>query len=505
MAAQFIQFATPTHNSNLKDGIGLIGLKAKPLSLHMKAFCGYNKARAKTTMNDSNNNIGDSKAINIPRHWYNLNADLPIKLPPLLDSKTFKPTTSQDLGPLFPKELIHQELSDERYIEIPQEVRDIYGLWRPTPLIRARRLEKFLDTPARIYYKYEGVSPSGSHKPNSAVPQVWYNAQEGVKKVVTETGAAQWGSALAFASSLFNLECEVWQVRASYDSKPQRKLMMQTWGAKVHPSPSNITEAGRKILAINESNTGSLGIAISEALEMVSNNIDTTKYCAGSVFNHVLLHQTIIGEECLKQMEAIGEAPDVIIGCTGGGACFGGLCFPFLREKLNNNINPRVIAVEPTACPSLTKGVYAYDYGDTMGMTPLMKMHTLGHEFIPDPKHVGGLRYHGMAPLISHVYELGLIEAIALPQLECFKGAIEFARTEGLIAAQESTHTIAAVIKEASRCKETGESKVILMALSGNGNFDLSAYDKYLQGNLTDLAFSEEKIRDSLASIPSLA
>ncbi|KAI5681893.1 hypothetical protein M9H77_03121 [Catharanthus roseus] len=445
----------------------------------------------------------NATAIEIPNQWYNIVADLPVKPPPALHPKTYEPVKPEDLSPLFPDELIKQEASTERSIDIPEEVIDVYKLWRPTPLIRAKRLEKLLDTPARIYYKYEGVSPAGSHKANTSVPQVWYNSQEGVKNVVTETGAGQWGSALAFACSLFGLDCEVWQVRASYDQKPYRRLMMQTWGAKVHPSPSNITEAGRKILQLDPSSPGSLGIAISEAVEIAVKN-GNTKYCLGSVLNHVLLHQTVIGEECIKQMEAIGESPDVIIGCTGGGSNFAGLAFPFIREKLNGKINPHIQAVEPTACPSLTKGVYAYDYGDTAGMTPLMKMHTLGHDFIPDPIHAGGLRYHGMAPLISHVYDLGFMEAIAIPQTECFQGAIQFARSEGLIPAPEPTHAIAATIREALRCRETGESKVILMAMCGHGHFDLPAYAKYLQGAMVDLAFSEDKIQASLGKIPQL-
>ncbi|KAI3799099.1 hypothetical protein L1987_34389 [Smallanthus sonchifolius] len=440
----------------------------------------------------------------IPTHWYNIIADLPIKPPPQLHPKTLEPLQPQDLSHLFPDELIKQETSNERLIVIPDEVVDIYRLWRPTPLIRAKRLEKLLDTPARIYYKYEGVSPAGSHKPNTAVPQVWFNAQQGVKNIVTETGAGQWGCSLAFASSLFGVNCEVWQVRASYDQKPYRKLMMQTWGAKVHPSPSNITESGRRILNMDPSSPGSLGIAISEAVEIAANNEDT-KYCLGSVLNHVLLHQTVIGEECIKQMEALGETPDVIIGCTGGGSNFAGLCFPFIREKLKGKINPLIRAVEPTACPSLTRGVYAYDYGDTAQLTPLMKMHTLGHDFIPDPIHSGGLRYHGMAPLISHIYELGMMEAIAIPQIECFQGAIQFARSEGLIPAPEPTHAIAAAIREALHCKESGESKVILTAMCGHGHFDLPAYEKYLQGAMVDLSFSEDKMQASLANIPHMS
>lgn len=476
-----------------EQGSGYFGHKRKPA--HLQLSSGYG-ARAKASL-DANHN----KAIEIPNKWYNLIADLPVQPPPPLHPKTFEPVKPEDLSPLFPEELIRQEASNERFINIPDGVIDVYKIWRPTPLIRARRLEKLLDTPARIYYKYEGVSPAGSHKPNTAVPQVWYNAREGVRNVVTETGAGQWGSALAFACSLFHLNCEVWQVRASYDQKPYRKLMMQTWGAKVHPSPSNITEAGTKILQMDPGSPGSLGIAISEAVEIAAKNPDT-KYCLGSVLNHVLLHQTVIGEECIQQMEAIGETPDVIIGCTGGGSNFGGLSFPFIREKLRGKINPLIKAVEPAACPSLTKGLYAYDYGDTAGLTPLMKMHTLGHDFIPDPIHAGGLRYHGMAPLISHVYELGFLEAIAIPQTECFQAAIQFARTEGLIPAPEPTHAIAATIREALHCKETGEAKVILMAMCGHGHFDLPAYEKYLHGKIVDLSFGEEKVQASLANIP---
>ncbi|KAI7744192.1 hypothetical protein M8C21_020810 [Ambrosia artemisiifolia] len=415
--------------------------------------------------------LSHSVPTEIPTHWYNIIADLPIKPPPPLHPKTFEPLQPQDLSHLFPDELIKQETTNERFIVIPDEVVDIYRLWRPTPLIRAKRLEKLLGTPARIYYKYEGVSPAGSHKPNTAVPQVWYNAQQGVKNIVTETGAGQWGSSLAFATSLFGLNCEVWQVRASYDQKPYRKLMMQTWGATVHPSPSDITESGRRILKMDPSSPGSLGIAISEAVEVAANNEDT-KYCLGSVLNHVLLHQTVIGEECIKQMEALGETPDVIIGCTGGGSNFAGLCFPFIREKLKGKINPLIRAVEPTACPSLTRG---------------------------------GLRYHGMAPLISHIYELGFMEAIAIPQIECFQGAIQFARSEGLIPAPEPTHAIAAAIREALHCKESGESKVILMAMCGHGHFDLPAYEKYLQGAMVDLSFSEDKMQASLANIPHMS
>lgn len=438
----------------------------------------------------------------IPRQWYNLIADLPEPPPPALHPQTRLPLQAEDLMALFPKELIMQEASQERYIDIPEEVLQVYKSWRATPLFRALRLENILGTPARIYYKYEGTSPAGSHKPNTAVPQAWYNAQEGVKKLVTETGAGQWGCALAFACSLFDLESEVWQVRASYDQKPYRKMMMETWGAKVHPSPSDLTKVGRAILNKDPDCPGSLGIAVSEAVEMALSNSDT-KYSLGSVLNHVLLHQTIIGEECLKQMAIVGEIPDVIIGCTGGGSNFAGLAFPFIREKLAGNMNPTIRAVEPAACPSLTKGVYVYDYADTAGMTPLLKMHSLGHDFIPDPIHAGGLRYHGMAPLISHVYNLGLMEAIAIPQIECFQGAVKFARTEGLIPAPEPTHAIAAAIREALQCKETGEAKVILIALCGHGHFDLFSYEKYLKGQMVDLEYPDEKINEAMAKIPS--
>ncbi|CAO1948583.1 unnamed protein product [Urochloa humidicola] len=448
--------------------------------------------------------LNSGSNVSIPKQWYNLIADLPVKPPPPLHPQTHQPLHPSDLSPLFPDELIRQEVTDERFVDIPDEVIDVYKLWRPTPLIRARRLEKLLGTPAKIYYKYEGTSPAGSHKPNTAVPQAWYNAAAGVKNVVTETGAGQWGSALSFASSLFGLNCEVWQVRASFDQKPYRRLMMETWGAKVHASPSPATEAGKKILAADPSSPGSLGIAISEAVEVAAMSADT-KYCLGSVLNHVLLHQTVIGEECLEQLAALGEAPpDVVVGCTGGGSNFGGLAFPFMREKLAGRMSPEFIAVEPAACPTLTKGVYAYDFGDTAGLTPLMKMHTLGHGFVPDPIHAGGLRYHGMAPLISHVYELGFMDAVAIQQTECFEAALKFARTEGIIPAPEPTHAIAAAIREAMECKRTGEEKVILMAMCGHGHFDLAAYEKYLRGDMVDLSHPADKLEASLATVPKL-
>jgi tryptophan synthase beta chain len=401
-------------------------------------------------------------------------------------------------------DLILQEVSQERYIDIPGAVLDVYRQWRPSPLFCAHRLEQALDTPARIYYKYEGVSPAGSHKPNTAVPQAYYNAKAGIRRLTTETGAGQWGTALAFACALFGLECEIWQVGASFDQKPYRRLMMEAFGGKVHRSPSELTAAGRAILAADPKSPGSLGIAISEAVEVAAPDPET-RYALGSVLNHVLMHQTIIGEEALLQLAKAGEtAPDVLVGCTGGGSNFGGLAFPFLREKLAGRMDPTIRAVEPASCPSLTRGVYAYDFGDTAGMTPLMKMHTLGHDFIPDPIHAGGLRYHGMAPLISHIYELGLMEAIAIPQTECFGAAMQFVRTEGILPAPEPTHAIAAAIREARACKESGEEKVILTALCGHGHFDLAAYDSYLSGRMVDEEVSDERLAEALATVPSV-
>ncbi len=439
----------------------------------------------------------------MPTQWYNIIPDLPAPPPPPLHPGTHEPIGPDDLAPLFPMALIMQEVSTDSYIDIPGEVLDIYRLWRPSPLYRARRLEKALDTPAKIYYKYEGVSPAGSHKPNTAVPQAYYNAQEGVKNLTTETGAGQWGSALAFACGLFGLNCEVWQVAASFEQKPYRKSMMETWGATVHSSPSPLTESGRAILAQDPDSPGSLGIAISEAVEMAARDPET-RYALGSVLNHVLLHQTIIGEEALLQMQMAGDTPDILIGCTGGGSNFAGLTFPFLREKLAGKINPTIRAVEPTACPSFTKGVYAYDSGDTAGMTPLGKMHTLGHDFVPDPIHAGGLRYHGMSPLLSHIYELGLIEAEAIGQTECFEAAIQFARNEGIVPAPEPTHAIAATIREALACRESGEEKVILTAVCGHGHFDMASYDKYLSGNLVDFEYPEEKVAAALEHLPTV-
>ena len=444
----------------------------------------------------------------LPTHWYNVLHDLPTPPPPVLHPGTGQPVGPEDLAPLFPMELIMQEVSTEQYVEIPEAVRDVYRLWRPSPLFRAHRLEAALGTPARIYYKYEGVSPAGSHKPNTSVPQAYYNAQAGIRKLTTETGAGQWGAALAFACAQYGLELEIWQVRASYDQKPYRRMMMEVFGGTVHPSPSDLTEAGRTILKEHPDSPGSLGIAISEAVEVAAQD-PSVNYSLGSVLNHVLMHQTVIGEEALRQLAMVGETPDLLVGCTGGGSNFGGLMFPFLREKWAGRMAPTVRAVEPEACPSLTQGVYAYDFGDTMGMTPLMKMHTLGHDFIPDPIHSGGLRYHGMSPLISHLYQTGEIEAVAKPQSECFAAGVLFARTEGIVPAPEPTHALAVAIEEARRCTETGEEKVILTALCGHGHLDLPAYEAYLSGKVIDRewgdAENQEALRNSLAELPQLA
>jgi len=438
----------------------------------------------------------------LPTRWYNLLADLPVPPPPPLHPGTLQPVGPDDLAPLFPMDLIAQEVSTEQYLDIPGAVLDVYKLWRPSPLYRAYRLEKALQTPARIYYKYEGVSPAGSHKPNTAVPQAYYNAQAGVRRLTTETGAGQWGTALAFACAQFGLDCEVWQVRASYDQKPYRRIMIETFGGKVYPSPSDRTEAGRAILAANPDSTGSLGIAISEAVEVAAKAEDT-KYALGSVLNHVLLHQTIIGEEALIQLAKVDETPDLIVGCTGGGSNFAGLFFPFLREKLAARMSPVIRAVEPSACPSLTRGVYAYDFGDTVGLTPLMPMYTLGHGFVPPPVHAGGLRYHGDAPMVCGLVKAGLVEARAYKQNETFEAAVRFARSEGIIPAPEPAHAIRAVLEEAEAAKQAGEERTILFGLCGHGNFDLAAYDAYLAGTLEDPEFSEEDMRAALDALPS--
>jgi tryptophan synthase beta chain len=439
-----------------------------------------------------------------PTQWYNVIPDLSEPPPPPLHPGTLEPAGPDDLAPLFPMALIEQEMSSQSYIDIPGAVLDVLRLWRPSPLFRARRLEKALDTPAKIFYKYEGVSPSGSHKPNTSVPQAYYNHLEGTKKLTTETGAGQWGSSLAFATAQYEMECEVWQVAASYRQKPYRKTMMEIWGATVHSSPSEITEYGRSLLAQDPDHPGSLGIAISEAVAMAAADPDT-RYALGSVLNHVLMHQTVIGEEALLQLAMVGETPDVLVGCVGGGSNFGGLAFPFLREKLAGRMDPTIRCVEPEACPSLTKGEYRYDFGDAAGMTPLFKMHTLGHAFVPEPIHAGGLRYHGMSPLLSHIYELGLLEGTALPQSECFSAAIQFARAEGIVPAPEPTHAIAEAIREALAAKEAGEEKVILTAVCGHGHLDLGAYESYFSGQLVDTEFSDADLAASMARVPTLA
>lgn len=440
----------------------------------------------------------------IPTHWYNIAADLPKAPPSPLHPGTHEPIGPADLAPLFPMELIKQEVSTERYIEIPDEVREIYKLWRPTPLIRARRLEKALDTPAHIYFKYEGASPVGSHKPNTAVAQAYYNKQEGIKRITTETGAGQWGTALAMACNFFDIELKVYMVKVSYGQKPYRRSLMQLYGASVVASPSTDTNAGRQILAESPDSPGSLGIAISEAVEDAAGR-DDTKYSLGSVLNHVLMHQTVIGQEALKQMEMAGEYPDVVIGCAGGGSNYAGMVFPFMREKLVGGKKTRFVAVEPEACPSLTKGEYRYDFGDTAGMTPLVKMYTLGHTFVPEGIHAGGLRYHGMGNLISELYDQGYMEARAYHQNAVFEAAVQFTRTEAIVPAPESSHAIRAAIDEALAAKEAGEARVILFNLSGHGYFDMTAYDNYLAGGLKDFAYPAEKVREAMKSVPVLA
>jgi tryptophan synthase beta chain len=441
----------------------------------------------------------------LPTHWYNLQADLPQPLAPVLHPGTGEPIGPQDLAPLFPMELIKQEVSRERWIPIPEPVRDIYRLWRPTPLYRAIGLERALGTPARIYYKYEGVSPPGSHKPNTAVAQAYYNKQEGVQRLATETGAGQWGSALAFACRLFDLECKVYMVRASYDQKPYRRILMETWGAEVVPSPSSETHAGRGVLARSPESPGSLGIAISEAVEDAAAR-DDTKYSLGSVLNHVLTHQSVIGLEAKKQLELAGDAADVLVGCVGGGSNFSGFAFPFIADKLaGRNAPERVIAVEPMASPSLTKGRYVYDFGDAARTTPLIKMHTLGHGFIPAPIHAGGLRYHGMAPAVCALYDANVIEAVAVHQNATFDAALVFARAEGFLPAPEAAHAIRVVIDEALRCRESDERKTIAFNLSGHGHFDLGAYERHLAGALEDYEYPEAKVVEALEELPKVA
>ncbi len=441
----------------------------------------------------------------LPRFWYNILADMPVPPAPVLNPQTGEPVTPEFLSVLFPMPLIQQEVSTERYIEIPEEVREIYKLYRPTPLIRARRLEKALGTPAHIYFKYEGVSPSGSHKPNTAIPQAFYNKISGTQALTTETGAGQWGSALAFAANFFDLPVEVYMVKVSYQQKPYRRVLMQSYGAQVFASPTDRTQFGRELLAKDPDNPGSLGIAISEAVEAAAVSGGKKKYALGSVLNHVLTHQSVIGEEALKQMDLAGEYPDVVIGCVGGGSNFGGIAYPFLRENLRNGQRTRLVAVEPAATPTLTKGVYAFDYGDTARMAPIVKMHTLGHSFIPPKIHAGGLRYHGMAPSVSALYEAGLIEAVAVKQLATFEAALTFARTEGIVPAPESAHAIRAAIDEALDAREKGEKRVILFNLSGHGNFDLAAYEAYLSGQLEDYEYPAEAVQAALAELPQVA
>jgi len=436
----------------------------------------------------------------IPTHWYNIVADMPNKPLPPLHPGTQQPVGPEDLAPLFPMELIKQEVTQERWVEIPDEVRNLYSIWRPTPMYRALGLEKALNTKCKIYYKYEGTSPAGSHKPNTAIPQAYYNAKEGVKKISTETGAGQWGSALSFACSLFNIDCEVYMVKVSYDGKPYRKIMMNTWGSKVHPSPTNLTNAGRQILAQDPNSPGSLGIAISEAVEVAAMN-DDTKYALGSVLNHVLMHQTIIGLEAMKQMEKAGDYPDIIVAPFGGGSNFAGITFPFLQNNLTGGPQTRAVAVEPTSCPKLTRGVFRYDFGDTVGMTPLIPMYTLGHNFIPSPIHAGGLRYHGAGAIISQLLKDGLIEADAINQNECFEAGILFSKTEGIIPAPEATHAIAEVIRQVKQAEKEGISKTILFNLCGHGNFDLGSYEQYLAGKLVDFEVTQEQIDASLAEL----
>jgi tryptophan synthase beta chain len=440
----------------------------------------------------------------IPEQWYNILPDLPSPLPPPLHPGTHQPIGPEMLTPLFPMALIQQEMSPERWIPIPEPVREALALWRPSPLVRARRLEKALDTPAHIYFKYEGVSPSGSHKSNTAIAQAYYNKEAGIKRLATETGAGQWGSALAMACSFFDLELKVYMVRVSYEQKPYRRSMMQTFGASVVASPSPDTAAGRMVLDTDPDSPGSLGIAISEAVEDAAAREDTN-YALGSVLNHVCLHQTVVGLEALKQMELAGEYPDVVIGCAGGGSNFAGLAFPFLGEQLRGGRATRFLAVEPESCPSLTRGEYAYDFGDLAGVTPLMKMYTLGHSFMPPGIHAGGLRYHGMAPIVSELRHLGLIEAKAYHQLACFNAAVQFARSEGIIPAPESSHAIQAAIDEALAAREAGERRVVLFNLSGHGHFDLSAYDRYFAGELEDYAYPAELVRQAMGSVPVVA
>ena len=437
----------------------------------------------------------------LPESWYNIVPDLPFELAPPLNPATREPVGPEAFAEIFPEEIIHQEVTAEPFVPIPEEVREIYALWRPTPLFRARRLEKALDTPAHIYYKYEGGSPTGSHKPNTAVPQAYYNKQEGVARLTTETGAGQWGSSLAFACRQMGLDCTVYMVRVSHEQKPYRRIMMETYGATVYASPTDLTQAGRNILEEDPDSPGSLGIAISEAVEDAATNEDA-KYSLGSVLNHVLLHQTIIGQESLKQMEMAGEYPDVVVGCVGGGSNFGGIAFPFIRENLEGDKGTRILAVEPASCPTLTKGRFVYDFGDTAGTTPMMKMYTLGHSFVPPGIHAGGLRYHGDSPIVSALVDEGLVEARAYAQNPTFEAGVLFARAEGIVPAPEVTHAIRATVDLALEARGAGEEKIILFNLCGHGHFDLSAYEQYLAGDLPDIEHSEEEIERAVARIP---
>jgi len=440
----------------------------------------------------------------MPKAWYNVMADLPEAPPPVLHPGTGQPVGPEDLAPLFPMALIQQEVTGEREVEIPEPVRDVYAQWRPAPMFRARKLEKALDTPAKIYYKYEGVSPTGSHKPNTAVPQAFYNKEEGTKRLTTETGAGQWGSSIAYAGQYFGLEVDVYMVKVSYQQKPYRRALMQTFGARCVPSPSEETASGRAVLAENPDSTGSLGIAISEAVELAAAR-DDTKYALGSVLNHVLLHQTVIGLEAMEQMDMAGDDPDIVIGCAGGGSNLAGLAFPYIGRNLREGKNTKIIAAEPASCPTLTRGKFAYDFGDTASLTPLVKMYTLGSAFVPSPIHAGGLRYHGMAPLLSHAYDLGLMEARAYGQIDCFKAGVTFAKAEGIVPAPESTHAVKAAIDEALKCKESGESKTILFNLSGHGYFDMQAYTDFFDGKLVDEPYDEASLEKSLGKLPQVA
>jgi tryptophan synthase beta chain len=441
----------------------------------------------------------------IPKQWYNLLADLPFQLPPVLHPGTKQPVGPADLAPLFPMELIKQEVATDRYIDIPTPVRDVYKIWRPTPMYRAHRLEQHLKTPAKIYYKYEGVSPAGSHKPNTAVAQAFYNAEAGVKRIATETGAGQWGSSMAFAGGLFGIEVKVYMVRVSYDQKPYRRNLMETWGAKVVASPSPDTQVGRTVLAKDPNNTGSLGMAISEAVEDAVTNAVPTKYALGSVLNHVLLHQTVIGLETKRQLDMAGVYPDVVVGCIGGGSNFAGFAYPFIGDKVTGKAsNMRVVAIEPAAAPSLTRGVYAYDFGDTSMMTPLVKMYTLGHGFMPAPIHAGGLRYHGMASSICELYRHKVIEARAVQQRATFEAGITFARTEGIIPAPEAAHAVRGAMDEAIRCREEGKAETIVFNLCGHGHFDMAAYDRYMRGDIQDYELPQAEIDKAQAELPAV-